>query len=295
VDATQKRRLVVLAVCALGVSALYLAPGMAGSPEQLTTRQPETTPRPSAAPTGQASASPSSVGRPVSARVSTAAAERADPRGPAGVETTTAARTTAYDTRPGARTAQRDHDARRDRTRPARVSSVEVGDVTPDSVTVRWAATSDAGVVSYRVSLNGFEVASTTEHQATIEFFRDDSTENVVQIRAVDRAGNASAASTSVLVDRPSTTPAPTADPDDAGPGPTDGPTTFSPTASSSRSATVASTSPTRTSPTQGSGTDQQEPSPTDPTTTASSFTARDPHGQNAGRSSDPDASGEHE
>lgn len=287
-DATQKRRLVVFAVCALGVSALYLAPGIARSPEQLA-RQPATAPRPSAAPVDQAPPGQSSVGRPVSVRFSTPP-QQVDPQAAAGSEAAYAPRTA-----PSVHQAGTDAPAARDRgshdrTLPARVADVEIDEVTADTVTVRWAAAADDSV-GYRVSLNGFEVASTTEHEATIDFFSDDSTENVVQIRAVDGAGNVSAASTSVLVDRPSASPAPTTDTTKAGPGPIDGPTTPAPTATSSRAATDPTTSPTS----QGSGTEQQDPAPADPTSTESSSTARDPQGQNAARSSDPDASGEHE
>jgi hypothetical protein len=291
VDATQKRRLVVFAVCALGVSALYLAPGTPRTPEQHA-RQPATAPRPSAAPVGQASPGPSSVARPVSARFSTPP-QRVDPQAPAGSEAAYAPRTAPSVHQAGTDAPAERARGRHERTLPARVAEVEVDEVTADTVTVRWAAAAD-GAVGYRVSLNGFEVASTTEHQATIDFFRDDSTENVVQIRAVDRAGNVSAASTSVLVDRPAVTPTPTTDATAAGLGPTDDPTSPPPTATSSRTTADTTTSPTQT-PGQGSGTDQQDPGPADPTSTESSSTARDPQGQNANRSSDPDVSGEHE
>jgi hypothetical protein len=102
-----------------------------------------------------------------------------------------------------------------DAVAPAPVSEVTSAAVTPDRLTLRWPPASDnVGVVSYRVLLNGYEVASTPATHATVRWFNDDAREHIVQVRALDAAGNESPASPSLLVARPTPSPSPSPTPD---------------------------------------------------------------------------------
>ena len=84
--------------------------------------------------------------------------------------------------------------------------------MTADRLSLKWpAATDDVGVIGYRIWLNGFEVATTAETEAKLHWFNDDSGQHVVQIRALDAAGNQSRSSPTLVVTRPS--PDPTATP----------------------------------------------------------------------------------
>jgi hypothetical protein len=96
--------------------------------------------------------------------------------------------------------------------------------VTKDRLSIKWtAATDNVGVIGYRVWLNGFEVATTAETHAKLRWFNDDSGEHVVQIRAVDAAGNQSGSSPTLVITRPSPDATPTPTPDSSGsPTPTD-------------------------------------------------------------------------
>jgi hypothetical protein len=95
---------------------------------------------------------------------------------------------------------------------PEPVADIEPSAVTEDRLSLRWpAATDDVGVIGYRIWLNGFEVATTAETEAKLPWFNDDSGQHVVQIRAVDAAGNQSRSSPTLVVTRPS--PDPTATP----------------------------------------------------------------------------------
>lgn len=183
--ATSTRRLLVFVVCAFVVGSLYLVPGVATSPGQLGV-EPE-------------------QGSPVQD-----AGVRRGPTGGGGL------------TDSGQRTAihlASDSGDSRDRTRPSPATQLSVDRITADTVTLHWAPTQDdVGVVGYHVWLNGYEVASTTESRATVEWFNDDTAEHVIQVRAVDAAGNESDASRSLLVSRPetsasSTTPSPSTEP----------------------------------------------------------------------------------
>jgi hypothetical protein len=114
-----------------------------------------------------------------------------------------------------------------DAVAPAPVTEVTSGDVTPDRLTLRWPAASDnVGVASYRVLLNGYEVASTPATHATVRWFNDDARDHIVQVRALDAAGNESPASPSLLVARPTPSPSPSPTPaPSTDPGPSDSPT----------------------------------------------------------------------
>ena len=81
-------------------------------------------------------------------------------------------------------------------------------------MTLRWPPASDnVGVVGYRVLLNGYEVTTTPTTHATIRWFNDDARDQVVQVRALDAAGNQSPASPSLVVERPTPAPTPTGTP----------------------------------------------------------------------------------
>jgi len=91
--------------------------------------------------------------------------------------------------------------------------------VTPTELTVRWApANDDTGVVGYRLWLDGFVVATTADTEVTVKWFNDDMGQHVIQLKALDAAGNLSEAAQSVLVARPTPepTPEPTGEPTDS-------------------------------------------------------------------------------
>jgi hypothetical protein len=101
------------------------------------------------------------------------------------------------------------------------VAEIDASNVTTRQLTVSWPAANDnVGVIGYRIWLNGFEVATTAETRAQLRWFNEDSGQHVVQIRALDAAGNQSRSSPTLVVTRPS--PEPTATPT---PEPSDSPT----------------------------------------------------------------------
>ena len=103
----------------------------------------------------------------------------------------------------------------RDDTPPDPVGGIRFGRVTPTELTVRWApANDDTGVVGYRLWLDGFLVGTTTDTEATVKWFNDDMGQHVIQLKALDAAGNLSETAQSVLVARP--TPEPSAEPTDS-------------------------------------------------------------------------------
>jgi len=93
-------------------------------------------------------------------------------------------------------------------------------------VTVHWEpAHDDTEVVGYRLWLDGFPVATTADTEVTVKWFNDDTGQHVIQLKALDAAGNLSKTAQSVLVTRPtpSPTPEPSAEPtDSASEAPTD-------------------------------------------------------------------------
>ena len=98
------------------------------------------------------------------------------------------------------------------------------------AISVSWSAASDnVGVAGYRVWLNVFRVADTTELQVTVPWFNDGSRQQVVQVRAIDTAGNQSDEAPARVVERPSASPAPTPTASVSPSDPT--PSTASPTA----------------------------------------------------------------
>ena len=124
---------------------------------------------------------------------------------------------------------------------PEPVADIEPSAVTPDRLSLRWpAATDDVGVIGYRIWLNGFEVATTAETEAKLHWFNDDSGQHVVQIRAVDAAGNQSRSSPTLVVTRPSpdptATPTPSESPSPAESNPPDAQASDSPSPYKSKS-----------------------------------------------------------
>jgi hypothetical protein len=205
------RRLVVFGVCALGVTALYLAPSVARSPGQLRS-DGRTSVQPAPPATRPATFSPDRAERPAHPASPTTVAQ-AGPTGSVGPEpgapppqrrlTRSATGATAYD--PGQAP---------DTEPPSAVASISFTDVGPDRLTVHWApATDDVGVVGYRIWLNGFQVAQTTALRATVAWFNDGSRQQVVQVRALDAAGHESVEAPTTLVNRPAPGASPTPEP----------------------------------------------------------------------------------
>ena len=94
--------------------------------------------------------------------------------------------------------------------------------MTSDELSLSWpAATDNTRVIGYRIWLNGYEVASTAETRATVRWFNDDAGQHVVQVKAIDAAGNQSTSSPTLLITRPSTEPVPDPHPEPPTPTPT--------------------------------------------------------------------------
>ena len=227
--------MIVFGVCALGVGSLYLVPSIARSPEQIAV--PKTGNGPRGQPAGvQADSSPqsaspgedrsSSVG---SRRHGLATAPTAQPS-----EVATESRD-SDESRSSTKSAAELSDTK-DSAPPEPVTEIEPSAMTADRLNLTWpAATDNVGVIGYRIWLNGFEVATTAETEAKLRWFNEDSGQHVVQIRAIDAAGNQSRSSPTLVVVRPS--PEPTSTPSES-PTPTPGPT------QSDRPAAQASNSP---------------------------------------------------
>jgi len=149
--------------------------------------------------------------------------------------------------------------AAKDSDPPQPVADIEASKLTARRLTISWPAARDnVGVIGYRIWLNGFEVATTAETRARLRWFNDDSGRHVVQIRALDAAGNQSQSSPTLVVTRPSAEPTPTPTPD-----PSDSPT---PTGEPSKHSHPEAQSPeSAASPQSPSVTDQKsttEPKP---------------------------------
>jgi hypothetical protein len=216
--------MIVFGVCALGVGSLYLVPSIARSPEQIgvpkandepTSRplgtQPDRSPQ-SASPSG-ARDSLTGSGRSPSATAATRQQSAAPTQRPDGDRS----RTT--------RKASNQLKGTKDSEPPEPVADIEPSAVSADRLSLKWPAANDnVGVIGYRIWLNGFEVATTAETRAKLHWFNDDSGQHVVQIRALDAAGNQSRSSPTLLVTRPSTDPTDTPTPSES-PTPTTEPT----------------------------------------------------------------------
>jgi hypothetical protein len=218
------RRIIVFGVCALGVGSLYLVPSVARSPEQIGV--PKANDDPTSQPVGaQPDTSPQSAS-PSGDRNSLTGGRR-DSLSTAPVTRLSEAPTESADgdeSRSSRKSPDEPKDTK-DSEPPEPVADIEPSAVTADRLSLRWpAATDDIGVIGYRIWLNGFEVATTAETEAKLRWFNDDSGQHVVQIRALDAAGNQSRTSPTLVVVRPSPEPTPTPTPSES-PTPTDEPT----------------------------------------------------------------------
>ena len=207
-------------MCAIGVGCLYLAPSLAGSPDQL----------------GVEPAGDDSTGAPVNSpsvnspgpTVTGATATVDPPAEPSTTPYVSGADGSPTDDPGGQRRPARgatayDPNDTRDHEPPTAVETIRPANVTPRRLSLTWAPAADnVGVVGYRIWVNGFAVATTAETRATVRWFNDDSGQHVVQVRAIDAEGNESATSPSLTVTRPSTEPKPTDTPTSEPPAPSE-------------------------------------------------------------------------
>ena len=216
VRAATIRRMIVFGVCALGVGSLYLMPSLARSPDQIGVQPVSDEPTISPA-GGSAGEVP---------QVAPTGVERTT-RGPDGIRTV--ASTTPPTAQPTFDNKQRKASEKRstrgstpydasdghDDEAPTPVREIDPPKATRDRLALKWPATTDnVGVVGYKIWLDGFPVASTTETHAELRWFNDDATQHVVQIRAIDAAGNQSTSSPAFVVTRPTPEPTPTPTPE---------------------------------------------------------------------------------
>jgi hypothetical protein len=222
--------MIVFGVCALGVGSLYLVPSVARSPEQIrlsgATDEAAGSPGAGGPSTPQGSASTSGDRDSLAAGGVASGATTPDLGRPAADSKSAGASDEHSNRKAGADTAK----AAKDFSPPQAVADIEVSKVTAQRLTVSWPAASDnIGVIGYRIWLNGFEVATTAQTRARLRWFNDDSGRHVVQIRALDAAGNQSQTSPTLVVTRPSSEPTetPTPEPSDS-PTPTGEPSEHS-------------------------------------------------------------------
>jgi hypothetical protein len=235
-------------VCTLGVLSLYLVPSVAGSPSPVA--MPQTANEPEPGTSGRATvrvpqAGATGIGQPVDTTLPSAEGTQvpapADEPEPVDQPSQASSRPTDE-----GRTAFDPADSP-DSEPPAAVTTISPAKVTADELSLSWpAATDNRRVIGYRIWLNGYEVATTAQTRATLRWFNDDEGQHVVQIKAIDAAGNQSKVWSTLLVTRP--VPEPTEPPE-----PTTTPTTPSPTPTPepSESASVGAESQPTTSPTR--------------------------------------------
>ena len=205
------RRMIVFGVCALGVGSLYLIPSIARTPEQIGT--PKASDGPASGSLGaQSNTSPQSAS-PTGDRDSLGGSERyRQAVGPTAQRSEPDGDAAHGDDGSSSSGFTDEPNVTEDSEPPEPVADIEPSAVTADELDLRWpAATDDVGVIGYRIWLNGFEVATTAETHAKLHWFNDDGGHHVVQIRAIDAAGNQSRSSPTLVVTRPS--PQPTATP----------------------------------------------------------------------------------
>jgi hypothetical protein len=207
VDAVTIRRMIVFGVCALGVGGLYLVPSVAGPPQQVsiprTADEPQ--PRPSASPNVRVpqSGATGAADQPVEVD-----APQTEPTQPAATEPPPADPTQSSPSpTPIGRTAY-DPDDAPDQEPPSAVTTIAPTEVTTEALSLTWpAATDNKRVIGYRIWLNGYEVATTAETQVSLRWFNDEEGQHVVQIKAIDSAGNQSTTPATLLLTRPSPEP----------------------------------------------------------------------------------------
>lgn len=184
------RRLLVFGVCLVGVGCLYLLPSTAGSSS-----------RPGAPPSRQ------DVPLSPPATVSLASATTPTPALTRGWGFDNDLQRLAIQPRVGATAAK---PGRADNP-PDAVSGLALLGADPDSLTIGWSAPADErDIVGYRVWLNGFLVLTTQQTRASLSWFNDSDT-HVIQVRAVDSAGNEGPSTSTLLVRRPAPVIQPTA------------------------------------------------------------------------------------
>lgn len=201
------RRLLVFGVCLAGAGSLYLVPSMAG-PGSQGDPAPARHDRASLAPTEPTAATADPVNRSTIALAALPTAPVASPatRTPAGSGADRGTTTAPRVSRPAATAAP----PGRDDTPPGAVGLLEVTGSDPERLTVSWpAAADDVEVVSYKVWMNGFLVLATQRTSATLAWFND-SNVHVLQVHALDAAGNEGPSSPTLLVVRPTPSPQPT-------------------------------------------------------------------------------------
>jgi hypothetical protein len=237
--------MIVFGVCALGVGGLYLVPSVAGPPLQTSVPQSADLPqpRPSLSATVRV---PQSGATGAATQPVDVAGPQADPTPPPAIQPapTNEPTQSSPSPTPSGRTAY-DPDVTPDTEPPSAVATITPAEVTTDSLSLTWpAATDNNRVIGYRIWLNGYEVATTAETQVRVRWFNDEEGQHVVQIKAIDAAGNQSSTWPTLLVTRPS--PEPTV-------SQTPTPTTTAPDPTSSPSPTdTQSTSPTTDPTVQG-------------------------------------------
>lgn len=226
--ADTKRRLVVLAVCAIGVSCLYWVPGVARGPEQLGFPGPEGKSTPDLTVTQTAVATmtatttvpASPVGNQPTAADSTDPAEDQHQWETNQPRSTQRATRTPQD-RPRTKPTKRQRPPTSspepsasptpvDRTSPSQVRGVWLVESDSNQLTVSWEeATDDVEVTDYEVYLNGYLIETTEETAVRIDWFNSGTATYYVQVRALDSAGNPGEISEPLAVDRPSPSPRP--------------------------------------------------------------------------------------
>lgn len=261
------RRLLVFGVCVAGVGALYLAPSTARSPDQVSgpvNRHDLPTARPSVSTSGRTVAQVASTSTPAAAptapaalvMTSTTTTTATGRTGSAGPTTAPVARTISRtETTTPRRSGATAIDPGSDHVPPGPTGKPVLTAVDPQRLTVSWpAARDDVAVVSYKVWLNGFFVLATQKTSATLSWFNDTST-HVVQVRALDAAGNEGAAGPTLLVSRPAPEPTATRPSRPPAIGLTPSPAPSSPSAT----AATPGTDQVASSPTPDSSTDTEK------------------------------------
>jgi hypothetical protein len=233
--------MIVFGVCALGVGGLYLVPSVAGPPQQVSI--PRTADEPQPSPSASARVRVPQAG-------ATGAADQPVEFVPQRTEPTQLAVTeppppdptqSSPSPTPTGRTAY-DPDDAPDQEPPSTVATISPKEVTAEALSLTWpAATDNKRVIGYRIWLNGYEVATTAETEVRLRWFNDEEGQHLVQIKAIDAAGNQSTTWSTLLVTRPSPEPtvSPTPTPTTTVPSPTSTPT---PTETSSPAPTVSPT-----------------------------------------------------
>jgi hypothetical protein len=254
VDAVTIRHMIVFGVCALGVGGLYLVPSVASPPQQVSIQQAADEPQAQPSATAKVRL-PQSGATGAAAQPSETTATQPEVAQPTVAEPPPVDEPTQSPTSPSSagRTAYDPQDVP-DNEPPSSVASISPAEVTADSLSLTWpAATDNRRVIGYRVWLNGYEVATTAETQVKLRWFNDEEGQHVVQIKAIDAAGNQSASWTTLLVTRPSPGPAatPTQEPTATSPAPA---ATPSPTQTQDLVPSTGPTVPSSSLPTQSVG-----------------------------------------